>query len=100
MDVKIHSIHFDADQQLLDFITKKVNKIEKLDMNITDLQVYLKLDAAIGGIHAKIAEIKANIPGKTIFSEEQAYSFEDAIEAAVDSTLTQMKKHKEKLKIG
>ena len=43
MDVKIHTIHFDADQQLLDFVNKKVGKIDKLDLKITDLQVSLTL---------------------------------------------------------
>ncbi|MBK9456605.1 MAG: HPF/RaiA family ribosome-associated protein [Chitinophagales bacterium] len=100
MDVKIHTIHFDADQQLLDFVNKKVGKIDKLDLKITDLQVSLKLDAAIGGVHAKVAQIKANLPGKTIFSEEEAFTFEDAVEAAVDNALTQIKKHKEKQNIG
>lgn len=100
MNVKIHSIHFDADQQLLDFINKKLGKIDKVETSITDLQVFLKLDAAVGSIHSKVAEIKANLPGKIIFSKAEALAFEDAVESAVDSTLTQIKRHKEKHRIG
>lgn len=100
MRIKIQSIHFDADQQLLDFIDKKLAKIDKVETSITDLQVFLKLDAAMGGVHSKIAEVKANLPGKTIFSKSEAFSFEDAVEEAVDNTLTQIKRHKEKHRIG
>ncbi len=100
MNVKIHSIHFDADQQLLDFINKKIGKIDKVETTITDMQVFLKLDAAVGAVHSKVAEIKANLPGKTIFSKTEALTFEDAVEDAVANTLSQIKKHKEKHRIG
>lgn len=95
--VKVHSIHFDADQKLLDFIDKKLQKIQKIEPHVIDIQVFLKLDAGNGGYHEKIAEIKVNLPGKIIFSKEQAESFEISVEGALDNTLTQIKKYKEKL---
>lgn len=97
MDVRIHSIHFDADQKLLDFIDKKITRLERVFARVTEVEVFLKLDALNGSTHSKVAEIKVNIPGKTIFSREQTYSFEDSVEIALDHAVTQVKKHKEKL---
>ncbi len=99
MEVKVQSIHFDADQRLLDLIDQKMVKIEKLEPNATDIQVFLRLDASNGGIHEKIAEIKVNLPGKIIFSKEHSGSFEESFEGALDNVLTQIKKHKEKLRV-
>ncbi len=97
MNVRIQSIHFDADQKLLDFIDKKIAKLERFFAKVTEVEIYLKLDAMSGSTHSKIAEIKVNIPGKTIFSKEQTYSFEDSVEIALDHAVSQVKKHKEKL---
>ena len=99
MEVKVQSIHFDADQRLLDLIDQKMAKIEKLEPNATDIQVFLRLDASNGGIHEKITEIKVNLPGKIIFSKEHSGSFEESFEGALDNVLTQIKKHKEKLRV-
>lgn len=98
MQVKVivHSIHFDADQKLLDFIDNKLQKIQKIEPHVTDIQVFLKLDGETGGFHQKIAEIKVNLPGKIIFSKEQSDTFETSVEGALDNALTQIKKHKDK----
>ena len=93
MKVKVQSIHFDADQRLLDLIDQKMVKIEKLEPKATDLQVFLRLDASNGGIHEKVTEIKVNLPGKIIFSKEHSGSFEESFEGALDNVLTQIKKH-------
>ena len=47
----------------------------------------------------KITEIKVNLPGKIIFSKEHSGSFEESFEGALDNVLTQIKKHKEKLRV-
>ncbi len=99
MKVKVQSIHFDADQRLLDLIDQKMVKIEKLEPKATDLQVFLRLYASNGGIHEKVTEIKVNLPGKIIFSKEHSGSFEESFEGALDNVLTQIKKHKEKQRV-
>lgn len=96
MDVRIQSIHFDADQKLLDFIDKKIAKLERFFARVTEVEIYLKLDAMNGSTQSKVAEIKVNIPGKTIFSREETYSFEDSVEIALDQVVAQVKKHKER----
>ena len=54
MKVKVQSIHFDADQRLLDLIDQKMVKIEKLEPKATDLQVFLRLDASKVGLKEKV----------------------------------------------
>ena len=46
MDIKIHSIHFDADQKLTNFIQGRVNKLETFDSSIIHSEVFLRLDKA------------------------------------------------------
>ena len=68
MRVKIQSIHFDADQKLLDFIENKVGKLNTYSNSIIDSEVYLKLDK--GDSHEnKVAEIKLLVPGNDLFAK-------------------------------
>ena len=95
MNIKIHSIHFDADTKLLEFINKKVSRIENFFDKIIGTEVYLKLEGN-NTVHDKIAEIKVSIPGKVLFSEERSKVFEESVDSAMESILKQIKRHKEK----
>jgi putative sigma-54 modulation protein len=98
MKLKIHSIHFDTDGKLEGFIQKKFQKVEAIVTRIIDAQVILKLDHNGGAVKDKIAEIRLQIPGKTIFAEERSLAFEESVELATDSIVRQVKKHKEKIR--
>jgi putative sigma-54 modulation protein len=98
MKLQMQSIHFDADIKLLDFIQKKVDKLETFFDRIIDGEVFLKLDKNDSNEN-KIVEIKLNIPGKQLFAKEQAASFEAATDQAVEGLRRQLKKHKEKLMV-
>ncbi len=98
MNIKIHSIHFDADQKLLDFINERLRKIENFFDHITGTEVFLKLDAKGHQISDKVAEIKVSLPGKVLFSEERSKVFESSVDAAYESIIKQMKKHKDKIR--
>ncbi len=97
MNIKIHSIHFDADQKLLDFINKKLTKIEGFFDRITGTEIYLKLDGGSQNIRDKVAEIRVSLPGKVLFSESRSKVFEESVDAAIESMLKQVKRHKEKI---
>ncbi|MBX2840393.1 MAG: ribosome-associated translation inhibitor RaiA [Flammeovirgaceae bacterium] len=97
MKLQMHSVHFTADQKLLDFIQKKVDKLETFYDRILDGEVFLRIDKGEHKNGNKVAEIKINLPGSSLFSKEQAGSFEAATDAAVESLRRQLKKHKEKL---
>ena len=44
MKLQIHSIHFDADQKLIDFIQKKLDKLETFYDRIVDGEVFLRIN--------------------------------------------------------
>jgi len=97
MDIKIQSIHFDADKKLLTFVDEKVNKLPQFFDDIIDAEVFLKLENNDAGEN-KIAELKLNLPGKILFSKEQSKTFEKAIDESVEAMKRQLAKHKEKLR--
>jgi putative sigma-54 modulation protein len=97
MKIVIQSIHFDADQKLLAFIQKKVDKLDQFYDQIINGEVYLK----VGNVteeENKIVEIKLIIPGSTLFAKEECKSFEEATDLAVDSLSKQIRKFKEKIR--
>ncbi|MCB2406961.1 ribosome hibernation-promoting factor, HPF/YfiA family [Hymenobacter lucidus] len=96
MKVQMHSVHFDADQKLLDFIQKRLDKLETFYDRVTEGEVILKLNNK-DGIDNKTVEIKLLIPGTILFSQEDAASFEAAADAATESLRRQITKHKEKV---
>ena len=95
MKLQMHSIHFDADQKLTDFIQKKADKLETFYDRIIDGEVFMKLEKD-DSRENKIIEIKLNIPGNQLFASEKSKSFEAAADSAVEALRRQLKKHKEK----
>ncbi len=95
MKVQMHSVHFDADQKLLDFVQQRLNKLETFYDKVTGGEVIMRLNNK-DGIENKTIEIKLLVPGTTLFSQEDAASFEAAADAAADSLRRQITKYKEK----
>jgi len=91
----MHSIHFDADPKLLDFIQKKVDKLETFYDRMVDGEVFLRVNN--DGIENKTIEIKLNMPGNQIFAKEEARSFEEAADIATEALRRQIKKYKAKM---
>ncbi len=91
----MYSVNFDADEQLNSFIQQKVDKLETFYDRIIDGEVFLKNNNN-DGINNKTVEIRLFIPGSTLFSQEDAPSFEAAADAAIDAMRRQLKKHKQK----
>lgn len=96
MKLQMHSIHFDADQKLIDFIQKRADKLDTFFDRIVDGEVFLRLDNNEKNEN-KIVEIKMNVPGKTLFAKHQSDSFEAATDEAVEALRRQIKKFKEKV---
>jgi len=97
MNVKIQSVHFDADKKLLDFIDAKVNKINQFFDQIVGVEVILRVDRD-QEMENKVAEIKLEIPGNDLFAKKQSRSFEESIDDCIDALKRQVTKHKEKLR--
>lgn len=97
MNIKIQSLHFDADKKLIDFVNQKVTNLSNLNDSITGTDVILKLEKSSTSDN-KVAEIKINIPGNQLFAKRQCASFEEATDTAVEALKQQLKKKKEKLR--
>ncbi len=97
MNIKITSVHFDADEKLKNFISEKVKKLTQFHDGIISAEVFLRL-ANKNDKENKIAEIKLDIPGNDLFAEKISKSFEESIDLAVEALRKQIMKVKEKSK--
>jgi len=96
MKVDIQSIHFDADQKLLDFINKKIEKVGTYYEDIRSIDVYLRLEKDAEKEN-KTVEVKINMNNNPIFAKEHSSTFEAATDMVLDKLVAQVKKHKEKM---
>ena len=96
MKLQIQSIHFDADVKLTSFVERKLEKLETFYDRILGGEVFLKLqnDDEKGN---KIVNIKLLIAGGDIFVQEQAATFEEAVDNAYEILKRQLSKKKEKM---
>ena len=97
MNIKINSVRFDADQKLIDHVTKKVNKLGQFFDGIIGAEIFLRLQN-VQDDENKIVEVKLLIPGNDLFVKKQSKTFEEAINKAVDTLKRKVTKYKEKLK--
>jgi putative sigma-54 modulation protein len=97
MNVKIQSIKFDADKKLIDFIEKKVSKLDKFFDGIIGTEVFLRVENT-QNLENKKAEIRLAIPGNDLFAERVCKTFEEAIDSSIEALKIQMQKAKEKMR--
>jgi putative sigma-54 modulation protein len=98
MNIKVNAVHFTPDQKLVDFVIKKVNKLDTFFEGILNSEVTLKVDKPEAAKN-KISEIKLSIPTTDyLFAKKQADTFEEATDLAVEAIRRQLKKHKEKIR--
>lgn len=95
MEITIQSINFSADQKLLDYIGKKVQKLATYYDGIVDSLVYLKVENDARN-NNKILEVKLNVQSQSLFCRERCRTFECAIDLAFESLKVQLRKYKEK----
>jgi putative sigma-54 modulation protein len=96
MNISVHSLRFDADAKLVEFIEQKVSKLSQVAPDILSIDVTLRMEN-VEGDENKIVEIKIEIPRNTdVFSKKQSKSFEDAVDQASQALRKQLLKFKEK----
>ena len=96
MDIKVHSIHFDADVNLLEFINSKLKKLIQYYVDILGAEVFLRLDRS-QDLENKVVEVRLSIPGNELFAKKQTKSFEESTDLCVEALRRQIMKHKTKL---
>ena len=95
MNIQIHSVRFDADKKLIDFVHQKLDKLTQFDEDIVNAEVYLRLNKDQDREN-KISEIKLELSGGPLFAKKQSKSFEQATDDAIDALKKQITKHKQK----
>ena len=91
MDIQIHSIHFDADRDLLDFIKTKLNKLIKFNDTIISADVFLRIEKN-NERENKMVDIKVHVPGKELFAKKHSTSFEAAVDEVTEALRRQVLK--------
>ncbi len=91
MDIQIHSIHFDADKDLISFIKFKLNKLITFNDSIISADVFLKIEKN-NEMENKLVDIKIKVPGKELFAKRQAISFEAAVDEVTEALRRQVVK--------
>jgi len=88
--------NFNADQKLINFIQKKLDKLDNFFDRVIEAEVFLKLNNK--GDKNKTVEVKIGVPGNDIIVSRDAETFEKAMDLAYDVLKRQLRKQKEKVK--
>ncbi len=97
MNVNIQTVHFDADDKLVEYVSRKLQKLNTFHDRILKVDVFLKLDNVVHTIKDKIAEIRVHVPRHDFFVKASSKSFEESFDSAMESIVSQIKRKKEKL---
>jgi putative sigma-54 modulation protein len=95
MKVTVQTPNFAADVKLIDFIEKKLAKLEQFYDKIVFADVFLKVQKT-SDKENKIVEILLSIPGDELIVKKEARSFEVGTDECVQSLERQLKKRKQK----
>lgn len=95
MNVQIHSVKFDADKRLIDFVNQRLGKLNQIGEDIVNAEVFLRLDNDMEREN-KISEIRLELPGGPLFARKQSKSFEESMDGALEAIKKQITRHKEK----
>lgn len=97
MKVNTQSVNFTADHKLIDFIQKRMDKLELFYDKVIQADVYLKVYNT-SDKENKIFEARVEVPGDTFVVKKQCKSFEEGADTAAASLERQLKKRKQKLR--
>lgn len=84
MKVIVESPGFDADVKLIDFVQKKLNKLEQFYDRIIQADVFLKLEPN-NKPENKIVEVLVHVPGDKFIVKKMTKSFEEGVDICAQS---------------
>ncbi len=97
MRVHTESVQFKADRKLIQYIEKKLNKMDQFFDRIIEARVTLKLENS-GQIRDKVAEVRLKVPGEQLIAKESSKTFEASVDSAASSLKRQLIRYKERLR--
>ena len=95
MEVKIQAIKFDATAKLTEFITKKMNKLERFYEGIELVEVTLKVVKPETSDNKEV-EVKLIAPHLDLFASKVSDTFEQSADECAEAIQRQLIKAKEK----
>lgn len=98
MNVKVHSLHFDADIKLVNFIKEKLGKLTLFHDNILAGDVTLRVGPDGERPENKHVEIRLAVPGNDLFAKRRAASFEEAAVNTIEALRNQVERDKAKVR--
>ncbi|MGY5850340.1 ribosome hibernation-promoting factor, HPF/YfiA family [Salegentibacter sp. F14] len=96
MKVNVQSVNFNADQKLIDFIQRKLDKLDNFFDKIIYADVFLKTENSSDKTN-KTTEILLSIPGGELMVKKTCKKFEECVDECVGSLQRQLIKRKEKM---
>ena len=97
MKINIQSLKFDADRKLLDYIEKKLGRLDRFYDGIVGAEVTLSAENKGEARISKIVKARLEVAGSDLFAEHQAPTFEKAVDQTIDALKRQLVRYKEKL---
>ena len=95
MRVNVQTPNFNATNNLLVYVEKRLKKLEQFYDHIVFADVFLKVQK-MSKKQNKIVEILLTIPGDELIVKKEARSFEEGTDECVQSLERQLSKHKQK----
>ncbi|MFI2743837.1 ribosome hibernation-promoting factor, HPF/YfiA family [Zhouia sp. PK063] len=97
MRVNTQSVNFNVDQELVNFIQRRMNKLEHFYDRVVCSDVYLKVQKT-SAKENKVVEVKVCVPGDEFVVKKQCKTFEEAVDNATESLQRVLLKRKSKLR--
>ena len=91
MQIQVQSIHFKADQTLVEFIQEKLSKLTLFHPGILTADVFLRLEKDQEKENKRV-EVKLGLPGPDIHSGKRAGTFEEATTEVAEALRKQLLK--------
>lgn len=95
MKVNVQNPNFIVDEKLVEFINKRLSKLEVFYDRIIYADVFLKVQKT-SNKENKMTEILLSIPGDDVIAKKEAKTFEEGIDECVNALEKQLKKRKQK----
>lgn len=93
MEIRTTARHFELTQELKDFVSKEINRLERYYDHIINSHLILEEEG-----YRKSAELNLKVYGTILTSQHSSNDFRTSIEGALEKMESQLKKYKSKLK--
>ncbi|MCW5517766.1 ribosome hibernation-promoting factor, HPF/YfiA family [Muriicola sp. Z0-33] len=99
MKVNTQSVNFNADGELMDFVQKRIDKLNQYYDKVISSDVFLKVENT-SSKENKIVEIKVRIPKDKFLVKKRCKTFEEAVDSACSSLERKLVKKKRKPRVN